>query len=104
MTTTNWAAHELRKQPAPRLDVQTMTNRILCRCGARYGWCKLVNEWDDDCWVCGRCGGPSYMAEEKRMGLAFFRGGPLDGKAYEVSTLTSDVNLGPYIVQYNWTP
>lgn len=102
--TTDWASHELRQQAVARPDVQTLASRILCRCGARDGWARLENEWDDDLWVCPRCGGPSYMAEEKRMGLAFFRGGPLDGRAYEVATLTRDLSLGPYIIQYNWTP
>lgn len=99
----DWTAHPLRPQTEARADVQTMRNRTICQCGGRMGWARLDNQWDDDLWVCPGCGGPSQMVEEKTMGLAYFRGGPLDGNAYEVAQLGKDPAFAPYITQYNWT-
>ena len=81
-----------------------LTDRRLCRCSTRDGYTRLEGVEDPDLWVCPRCGGPTWTVERHRVGLAFFRGGPLDGKAYETQALLTNVALGTYIIEYNWTP
>lgn len=76
-----------------------MTNMILCSCTGRDGFTQAGDDY-----VCARCGLPRRQYEEKVSGgLAYFRGGPLDGKAYEYSTLLSGEAVQLPIAEYKWT-
>jgi len=84
---------------------------MICRCSGRAGY-TLVGDW----WVCATCGLPAkgYAASKVRlmintteneedMGLVYFEGGPLDGHAYETSTLLGTSGLALPVMEYLWT-
>lgn len=65
------------------------------------GWSLI-----DGLWVCGTCGYPTkewLLAEGDKL-LNLFRGGPMDGQAYETSQLLSTSALSLPVVTYRWTP
>jgi hypothetical protein len=60
-----------------------------------------------DEYVCASCNLPTQAYEEKMASLVFFRGGPLDGRAYRTADLTAKDEHGRIILplhQYHWTP
>lgn len=89
------------------------SHRIHCTCGGRAGF-TCINGW----WVCSTCLLPrrlymeghlqhgSSTAEEREgneVGLILFKGGPLDGNAYETKTLLGLESLNLPILEYVWT-
>lgn len=59
----------------------------------------------DGFWVCGECGNPTLLYLERQGDelLNLFKGGPLDGKAYETTVLLTAKGL-PELGEYVWTP
>jgi hypothetical protein len=79
---------------------------IACKCNSiRTRGFKNVNGW----WVCNKCELPTTLyliaMTEKgfSMGLVYFEGGPLDGRAYESKSLLGGQGLLPEVGEYNWT-
>lgn len=73
--------------------------QLSCICGTSTGSLDLGNEF----LVCNRCLKPSHQWVETQGDevLNYFHGGPMDGLAYETSTLLADNTLP--IIQYRWT-
>lgn len=71
-----------------------------CKCSGRRGF-RLVG----DDFVCVRCNVPQPGYEVTASGgLTFFRGGPLDGKAYETASLLDPTTAAELPVhEYRWT-
>lgn len=78
----------------------TQPSDQLCQCGGKYG---LTRSGDD--LLCSRCKLPLPGYEAKASGgLTFFRGGPLDGKAYPTdSFLSTEITAQLPVDQYRWT-
>lgn len=87
-----------------------VNNEMVCECGdpikqgfRNEGTASYDNRW----WVHVICGKPTE-AWLRALGddmLNYFRGGPIDGTAYETSTLLAPVSEGSIpITEYKWTP
>lgn len=73
----------------------------LCRCAGRDGFTRLPASGD---FVCASCHLPKIGYEKMASGgLAFFRGGPLDGQAYEYDVLLTTQAITLPINEYRWT-
>ena len=70
------------------------------------GWTNLGSGTDQEWWVHATCGRPSrkWLEGTQLDVLNFFRGGPLDGYAYETTTLIEEAGAGIPITEYVWTP
>jgi hypothetical protein len=73
---------------------------LLCTCTGREGFTRI---WDE--FVCAACHQPRPGYEEKTVGLAYFQGGPLDGRVYTVKSLmsTDALAINDELQQYKWT-
>jgi hypothetical protein len=92
---------------ALRARGKAMRGVMLCSCGGRAGFTQ-VNGW----WVCATCRLPTlgYLSamvgqgtDGENVGLIYFKGGTLDGKAYETKDLLGRESLDLPITEYKWT-
>lgn len=84
-----------------------MAEALHCTCGGGgAGFTNLGEGTTHEWWVCARCHKPAkqwWEAQEQM--LNFFRGGPIDGYAYETAVLLShDALTIPSLERYRWTP
>jgi len=80
---------------------------ISCRCTTnKDGFTNLGVGTDQEWWVHAQCGRPTdgWLREQGDEVLNYFKGGPLDGRAYLTAQLLSRGAMSLPIIEYSWTP
>lgn len=84
---------------------------VTCECPAPSGFTNLGNIDSYQWWVHASCGRPTepWLRAQGEDVLNFFKGGPLDGKAYSTSALLDATDPGhvawvTQLLEYQWTP
>lgn len=85
----------------------TVLPGLYCTCGTRGqqdGWSNMGT--DEEWWVHSKCGRPGriWLEGTDTAMLNFFKGGPIDGCAYETSVLLGTDALAIPVTEYAWTP
>jgi hypothetical protein len=83
---------------------------VYCDCGVatgrQEGWTNLGVGTDREWWVHSACHRPGkkWMEGADPGMLNFFKGGPMDGSAYETQTLLDAAAGSLPVTEYKWTP
>ena len=85
----------------------TGTQPMYCTCeGNTGGWTNRGAGTDQEWWVHPACQRPSrlWLEGTDAAMLNFFKGGPMDGSAYETKALMTTEALALPVAEYAWTP
>lgn len=88
----------------------SISQAVYCDCGVatgrQEGWTNLGVGTAQEWWVHSACRRPGkkWMEGADPGMLNFFKGGPMDGSAYETQTLLEAAAGSLPVIEYKWTP